>query len=112
MRKLRIFQKSGYYSLDLAKKQADLYRLAESGQKAEGMRIPLGKSGKDLIYLKKDDSGEDMLKMELQSFLDAIAYDKPVAVPLDEASEALRAALEVDRIGRESLARMIGAEPT
>jgi predicted dehydrogenase len=111
MRKLRIFQKSGYYSLDLAKKQADLYRLAESGRKTEGMRIPLGKSGRDLIYLRKDDSGEDMLKMELQSFLDAVAHDKPVAVPLEQATEALRVALEVDRIGRESLARMMGTEP-
>jgi predicted dehydrogenase len=111
MRKLRIFQKSGYYSLDLAKKQADLYRLAESGGKAEGMRIPLGKSGMDLIYLRKGDSGEDMLKMELQSFLDAVVHDKPVAVLLEQAIEALRVALEVDRIGRESLARMIGAEP-
>ncbi len=111
MRKLRIFQKSGYYSLDLAKKQADLYRLAESGKEAEGMRIPLGKSGRDLIYLRKDDSGQDMLEVELQSFLDAVAHDKPVAVPLQQATEALRVALEVERIGRESLARMLGTEP-
>ncbi|MCP4703121.1 MAG: Gfo/Idh/MocA family oxidoreductase, partial [candidate division Zixibacteria bacterium] len=29
MRKLRLFQKSGYYSLDLAEKRADVYRLAD-----------------------------------------------------------------------------------
>lgn len=111
MRKLRIFQKSGYFSLDLANKQADLYRLAESGKKATGMRIPLGKSGRDLIYERKDHSGEDMLQMELQSFLDAIIHEKPVAVPLDQAAEALRVALEVDRIGQESLARMMESKP-
>ncbi len=110
MRKLRIFQKSGYYSLDLAKKQTDIYRLAKSGEKAEGMRIPLGKSGRDIVYQKIDDSGEDMLQMELQSFLNAVIHDKPVAVPMEEAVEALRVALEVDRIGCESLARMIGTK--
>jgi len=111
MRKLRIFQKSGYYSLDLAKKQADLYRLAGRDKNVNGMRVPLGKSGRDLVYLKKGDSGEDMLKTELLSFLNAIANDKPVAVPLDQATEALRVALEVERIGRDSLAAMMKTEP-
>jgi predicted dehydrogenase len=110
MRKLRLFQKSGYFSLDLAKKQADLYSLAKSGEKAEGMRFPLGKSDQEIVYLKKDDSGEDMLRTELHSFLDAILHDKAVAVPLEQATEALRVALEVDQIGRESLARVMDSE--
>jgi len=107
MRKLRIFQQSGYFSLDLAKKQADLYRLAEPGQESEGFRVPLGKSGRDLVYSKKSDNGEDMLRMELAAFLDAVINDHPVAVPIEQATEALRVALEVERIGRESLERML-----
>jgi predicted dehydrogenase len=110
MRKLRIFQKSGYFSLDLAKKQADIYQLATGGETAEGMRFPLGKSNKEIIYQKKGDTGEDMLQMELHSFLDAVDHDKPVAVPLEDAIEALRVALEIDRIGRESLSRVLAAE--
>ncbi|RKX27081.1 MAG: gfo/Idh/MocA family oxidoreductase [Candidatus Zixiibacteriota bacterium] len=112
MRKLRIFQKSGYYSLDLAAKQADLYRLAEPGEKAEGMRLPLGKSGKDIIYSKKEDSGQDMLGAELESFLDAIINDTPVAVSVADASEALRVALKIERIGLESIATMMGEKPS
>lgn len=107
MRKLRIFQKSGYYSLDLAAKQADLYRLAERDEEAEGMRLPLGKSGRDVIYLKKQDQGADMLGTELERFLDAIITDTDVAVPLEEGVEALRVALEVQRIGRESAETMM-----
>ncbi len=107
MRKVRLFQKSGYYSLDLAAKQADLYSLAASGEPAEGMRLPLGKSGQDVIYQKKQDSGEDMLGCELSGFLDAVINDSPVAVPLSEGVEALRVALEVQRIGRESARRMM-----
>jgi len=110
MRKLRIFQKSGYYSLDLAQKQADLYRLAGPDEKVTGLRVPLGKSGKEIIYTKKADSGEDMLAAELSAFLGAVLNDQPVAVSIDEATEALRVALEVKRIGLESIEKMLREE--
>jgi len=109
MRKLRIFQRSGYYSLDLASKQADLYRLAgDNDTEADGLRLPLGKSGKDIIYSKKRDTGEDMLGGELAAFLEAVIEGKPVAVTVSEAAEALRIALEIERIGTESVARAAG----
>jgi predicted dehydrogenase len=109
MRKLRIFQKSGYYSLDLAQKQADLYRMADGNGTTEGARFPLGKSGKDVVYVKKTDSGKDMLESELTAFLDCIINDTPPTVAIDEATEALRVGLEIERIGRESISRMLGS---
>ena len=109
MRKLRIFQRSGYYSLDLATKQADLYLLVTDNSPGEGMRVPLGKSGRDLLYRKKTDTGQDMLAAELTAFLEAVIHDRPVAVTVIEASEALRLALEIDRIGTASIARMMEA---
>jgi len=99
MRKLRIFQKSGYYSLDLAKKEADLYRMIAPGATSEGTRIPIGKSNQELLYTKVNDTGEDMLGAELAAFLTAVAEDGPVAVSIAEAAEALAVALEVERIG-------------
>ncbi|MDF1546166.1 MAG: Gfo/Idh/MocA family oxidoreductase, partial [bacterium] len=102
MRKLRIFQQSGYFSLDLAKKQADLYRLAGPDTATEGLRLPFGKSGKEISYVKKADTGEDMLGAELGAFLEAVANDTEVAVTIEQGAEALRIALEIDRIGRES----------
>ena len=107
MRKLRIFQQSSYFSLDLAQKQADIYRLAAQGEVGEGLRIPIGKSDRKLIYTRKQDSGEDMLQMELSAFLRAVQDDKPVSVSLEQGTEALRVALEVERIGQESLNRML-----
>lgn len=109
MRKLRIFQQSGYFSLDLAAKQADLYSLADSDSPSEGLRVPFGKSGRDIIYRKKVDSGQDMLGAEISAFLDAVINDTPVAVTVAEASEALRLALEVDRIGTASISRLMKA---
>jgi predicted dehydrogenase len=107
MRKIRIFEKSGYFSLDLAKRQADLYSLDSAGKETSGMRIPLGESGENLVYQKVNDDGQDMLGLELKTFLNAIADNRPVAVSLSDGTEALRVALEVERIGRESLEKML-----
>ena len=112
MRKLRIFQQSGYFSLDLAKKQADLYRLAGPDTPSEGLRLPLGKSGKEISYVKKADNGEDMLAAELSAFLKAVAGKSAVAVTLGQGAEALRIALEIDRIGQESSQRMLEESPS
>ncbi len=110
MRKIRIFEKSGYYSIDLAGKQADLYRLAAGENGFDGMRVPLGKSGKHLVYKKVSDTGEDMLGLELETFLKAVVNETPVAVTIEEAAEALRVALEIERIGLNSIARMMEAD--
>ena len=107
MRKMRIFEKSGYFSLDLAKKQTDLYSLGSKDKGEGGMRIPLGESDETLIYRKVGDDGQDMLGLELKTFIDSIQNDKPVAVSLSDGTEALRVALEVQRIGRESLEKMM-----
>ncbi|MEE8576406.1 MAG: Gfo/Idh/MocA family oxidoreductase [candidate division Zixibacteria bacterium] len=107
MRKLRIFQKSGYFSLDLAAKQADIYQLAELGDASEGMKVPIGKSEKNLLYRKVKDSGEDMLKSELDAFLGAVRNKRKVEVTLEEATEALRVAMRVNEIGLASIKRML-----
>ena len=107
MRKLRVFQRSGYFSLDLAEKQADVYRLASGEGPQYGMRVPLGKSGKDILYTKVGDTGKDMLGSELSAFLDAVITNTPVTVTIDEAAEALRVALEVERIGLASIAKFL-----
>ena len=107
MRKVRIFEKSGYFSLDLAKKQTDLYSLSSKDKGEGGLPIPLGDSGENLVYRKVGDDGQDMLGLELSTFIDSILGDKPVAVSLSDGTEALRVALEVERIGRESLERMM-----
>ena len=95
MRKLRIFQSSGYFSLDLAKKQADLYRMLDQEPAAGEFAMPLGESGKRIGYLKKGDAAQDMLEAELSAFARAIIDDTPVAVTGREGREALAVALEV-----------------
>jgi len=63
------------------------------------MRFPLGKSGKDIIYKKAGNKDEDMLGMELTDFLLAIKMDRPPEVTAESAVEALRVAIEIEKIG-------------
>jgi predicted dehydrogenase len=95
MRKLRIFQSSGYFSLDLAEKQADLYRLLGTEPHDGEIAIPLGESGRNIGYLKRGESSHDMLQAELTAFAEAIRGVRPVSVTGEEAREALAVALAV-----------------
>jgi predicted dehydrogenase len=99
MRKLRLFQKDTYISMDFLKKKTEIYRLVESDKvKQQGKtvigNIPLDK-GKTILYeipLVKD---EDMLNSELKSFLEAVKDKKRPVVSGEDGKEALRVALEV-----------------
>lgn len=106
MRKLRLFQRSGYFSLDLAAKQADIYLLDKNGDSKGALRIPIGTSGRDLLFTKRTDTGEDMLGQELSSFLRAVSDNSAPAVSISEATESLRVALEVAKIGSRSIAHI------
>lgn len=110
MRKLRIFQSSGYFSLDLAEKQADLYRLLD-GQPLEGeLVLPLGESGKNIGYLKRGDKSKDMLSAELEAF--ALAIGNTISVPVTgkEGRDALKVALAVIEKSKQAAAIFKGNE--
>ncbi|MEO7966791.1 MAG: Gfo/Idh/MocA family oxidoreductase [Gemmatimonadaceae bacterium] len=94
MRKLRIFQQSGYLSLDLGAGNGEFYRLrgdmdlamlTKSPQQLEAFveRIPL-----------EAPEGEP-LRLEFRSFLDAVRGDAPVAVTGEDGREALAVALRI-----------------
>jgi predicted dehydrogenase len=96
MRKLRIFQQSGYLSLDLGtglgeffrlRRDVDFAELAKGAQAIEAFveRIPL-----------EAPEGEP-LRLEFESFLRAIRGETPVAVTGEDGREALAVALTIVR---------------
>ncbi len=101
MRKLRIFQKNAYFSLDLLEKSAETYRLVEAEDKEAYMdktvigQIPLEKTGKTVIYEKPEIKKEDMLTSELSSFLQAVAAKTSPLVTGEQAKEALGLAIKI-----------------
>jgi predicted dehydrogenase len=96
MRKLRIFQESGYLSLDLGAGNGEFFRLrgdvdraelAKGAQSVEAFveRIPL-----------EAPEGEP-LRLEFESFLRAVRGEAPVVVSGEDGREALSVALTIVR---------------
>ncbi len=79
MRKIRIFLKNAYISLDYVDQKAFIYRKN------------LFQISKEAIPIEK----EEPLKKELESFVDCVLKDKPPVVSGVEAKEALKVALEI-----------------
>jgi predicted dehydrogenase len=99
MRKLRIFQKNAYLSLDFLEKSAEIYKLVEIPraelpiEKTLVGEIPIGKLGKTIVYEKLETKKEDMLTSELSSFLQTVAGKTHPLVTGEQAKQALELAL-------------------
>jgi predicted dehydrogenase len=99
MRKLRIFQQSGYLSLDLASGTGEYYRLRRDIDLAELVRQAQGaqalESFVERIVLEAPDG--EPLRLELENFLEAIRGRAEIAVSGDDGREALAVALTIVR---------------
>ncbi len=94
VRKIRIFQQSGYLSLDLASGTGEFFRLK---QQMDPTRPPAGPVNitdyVDRIKLTAPDG--EPLRLEFDSFVSAISGDSPVAVTGDDGRRALAVALRI-----------------
>jgi hypothetical protein len=98
MRKVRLFQKDAYISLDFLKKESQILRMYdESNKPADGNFLELETpAGTRYISMEMPETGEvNAIKLELQSLAESIGNEKPVAVPLEEGFRALRVAHDV-----------------
>jgi predicted dehydrogenase len=110
LRKLRIFQRNGYFSLDLAAGTGEFYRMRRDVDLAE-----LAKSAQSIeafverVKLKAPDG--EPLRLEHESFLSAIRGEAPVVVSGEDGRDALTVALRiVDEINK-SLPKLRDAGP-
>ena len=100
MRKLRIFQRSGYLSLDLAAGTGEFYRLRDAVDVAAIARAPAPlETFVERLALEAPEG--EPLRLEFESFVAAVRGDAPVVVTGDDGREALAVALrivaEIDR---------------
>jgi len=97
MRKLRIFQQSGYLSLDLATGSGEFYRLRKDVDFAALVRDAQGaqavESFVERIAVEAPDG--EPLRLELEAFVKAVAGEAPIAVTGDDGREALAVALTI-----------------
>ncbi|HJQ20180.1 MAG TPA: Gfo/Idh/MocA family oxidoreductase [Gemmatimonadaceae bacterium] len=94
LRKLRIFQKNGYFSLDLGAGTGEFYRLKADIDVAE-----LSKSAQSIekfverIKLKAPDG--EPLRLEHDSFIAAVRGEAPMVVTGEDGRDALAVALRI-----------------
>lgn len=94
MRKLRIFQRSGYLSLDLGSGQGEFVRLRGDVDVASLATEPLAREQFVERVPLEAEEGEP-LRLELESFLAAVRGEGPVIVSGAAGREALAVALRI-----------------
>ena len=99
MRKLRIFQQSGYLSLDLAAGTGEFYRLRRDVDLVALVRQAQGAQALETFVERVPLEAPDgePLRLELQNFLEAVRGRAEIAVSGDDGREALAVALTIVR---------------
>ena len=103
MRKMRIFQKDAYISMDFNDGVADIFYLEnqghslfENGTLALSLgQIDAGSVKKDIKYNRLHRDNVNPLREELVSFIDAVKNDLKPAVTIDEGLSALKLAYNI-----------------
>ena len=113
MRKLRIFQQSGYISLDLAAGTGEYYRLRRDVDLAALVRDARG-AQELAAFVERvpiDAPEGEPLRLELEAFVRAVAGDAPIPVTGDDGREALAVALTIVRDIERTLPSLSGGAP-
>lgn len=100
MRKMRIFQKQAYISMDFGNQDVEVFRILGDDDPAAANAIPATMLGlldkalhnKRIVYEKPEIKESNAILEEQKAFIEAINNKAPVAVSAHEAAEALRIA--------------------
>ncbi len=109
MRKMRLFQKDAYISIDFSEGLAEVFRLRDDSDTVGKNTMLLGEidSGaikRSIVYEQPEVKEVNALKYELERFVDAVQNDREPPVTGAEGLRALRLAHDImDRIDRKKL---------
>ena len=114
MRKMRLFQRNTYISIDFLQKFSEIYRLIDNDSAASvssGIPIQVGdlKKNKKIIYEKPLIEEKNALKIELTSFIQAVQNKNRPLVSGEDGREALRVAIKITQMIKEQL-RSLGID--
>jgi len=113
MRKLRIFQQSGYLSLDLAAGTGEFYRLRRDVDLGALVRDAQGAQALETFVERvalEAPEGEP-LRLELEAFVQGVTGDGPIQVTGEDGREALAVALTIVRDIERSLPVLSARSP-
>jgi predicted dehydrogenase len=97
MRKMRIFQRDTYLSLDFINGVSEIYRLVPVAQNVDSSLITFGEIGvgekrKKIVYEQPEIKEINALEYELQLFVDSVLNKKPPVVSGEDGLKALKVA--------------------
>lgn len=99
MRKMRIFQKNAYISIDFGNQDVEVFKITEPNEMPEDANIAtmLGSIGdglknKDIYFMKPNVVKQNAIEEEQKAFVRSILHSTEIAVNAYEAAEALRIA--------------------
>jgi len=105
MRKMRIFQKSTYLSIDFQENISEIFNLVQSDDKRlkKTNSIILPKSDKAILYEKLKGKEKNPMKIEQRHFIDCIKNSVQPLVTLEDGLQALEVAREIILKSDESI---------
>ncbi|MBB4079107.1 putative dehydrogenase [Lewinella aquimaris] len=111
MRKVRLFQRDAYISLDLLEKESQVIRLFDAdatGIPERGQQFPLETPrGHRIIHVDQPPSGPvNAIQMELESLAHSIREGKPAAVSIEDGYRALSLAQRISDAVAENQRRL------
>lgn len=99
MRKMRIFQKNAYLSVDFLEKKAEVFKIHEEGAEIDPGKMTFefesGSRKRILSFENPKVEPVNSIKMELEEFARSIQENLPTAVTLEEAANAMVTAQKI-----------------
>ena len=109
MRKMRMFQRDAYISIDFSEGLAEVFRLVDENDasaKATMMlgEITLGTRKRNIVYEQPEIKEVNALQYELEMFIDAVQNNKEPVVTAEEGMRALHVAHDIiEKINQQKI---------
>lgn len=109
MRKMRLFQRDAYISIDFSDGVAEVFRLADGNDSLAGKTMMLGEIGtgtssRKIVYEQPEIKEVNALGYELELFVGSVLYNRDPAVTAEEGFRALKIAHDImEKIHQQKL---------
>lgn len=113
LRKMRIFQRNTYISVDFLKNQTEIYSLTENPQQLPPGTVAIAevKTGTDrkkvITYQTIETAKSNALREELKAFISAIENGTPPLVTGEDGKKALEIAIQIENQINTNLKRVL-----
>jgi predicted dehydrogenase len=107
MRKMRIFQRDAYISIDFSEKKSEIVKLTDSRDSGNPFSLEINtgnnSEAKFLTFDRPEILPINSIKMELELFIEAILHDKETPVTMLDGFNAMNVAYQIlDRIEKNN----------